>query len=71
MTRYPARGELEHTGSDQRARGVVVESTQAPRKRESAPKGKVQCITDAKFPMYGSNRGSVGPSEKVATPAME
>ena len=49
----------------------MVESTQAPRKRESAPKGKVQSITDAKFPVYGSNRGSVGPSEKVATPATE
>ena len=35
------RGELEHTGRNWRARGGVVNSTQAPEKRESAPKGKV------------------------------
>ena len=49
----------------------MVDSTQAPEKRESVPKGKVQSITDAKFPVYCSNRGSVWPSEKVATPATE
>ena len=49
----------------------MVNSTQAPEKRESAPKGKVKSITDAKFPVYCSNRGSAGPSEKVATPATE
>ena len=49
----------------------MVDSTQAPEKRESAPKGKVQSITDAKFPVYCSNRRSAGPSEKVATPATE
>ena len=31
----------------------------------------MQSITDAKFPVYGSNRGSAGPSETVATPATE
>ena len=35
------------------------------------PKGKVQSITDAKFPVYCSNRRNAGPSEKVATPATE
>ena len=49
----------------------MVNSTQAPEKRESAPKGKVKSITDAKFPVHCSNRGSAGPSEKVATPATE
>ena len=49
----------------------MVNSTQAPEKRESAPKGKVKSITDAKFPVYCSNGGSAGPSEKVATPATE
>ena len=53
----------------------MINSTQAPEKRESAPKGKVKgitnAITDAKFPVYCSNRGSAGPSEKVATPATE
>ena len=38
----------------------MVDSTQAPEKRESAPKGKVQSITDAKFPVFSSNRGSAG-----------
>ena len=49
----------------------MVNSTQAPEKRESAPKGKVQSITDAEFPVHCSNRGSVGSSEKVTTPATE
>ena len=49
----------------------MVYSTQAPEKRESAPKGKVKSITDVKFPVYCSNKGSAGPSEKVATPATE
>ena len=49
----------------------MVDSTQAPEKRESAPKGKVKSITDAKFPVHCSNRGSASPSEKVATPATE
>ena len=31
----------------------------------------MQSTTDAKFPVYCSNRGSAGPSEKVATPATE
>ena len=31
----------------------------------------MKSITDAKFPVYRSNRGSAGPSEKVATPATE
>ena len=65
------RGEPEHSGRDRRARGGVVDSTEAPEKRESAPKGKVQSITDAKFPVYCSNRGSAGPSEEVTTPATE
>ena len=49
----------------------MINSAQAPEKRESAPKGKVKSITDAKFPVNCSNRGSAGPSEKVATPATE
>ena len=49
----------------------MVNSTQAPEKRESALKGKVQSVTDAKFPVYCSNRGSAGPTEEVATPATE
>ena len=49
----------------------MVNSTQAPEKRESAPKGKVKSITDAEFPVYCSKIGSAGPSEKVATPATE
>ena len=48
----------------------MINSAQAPEKRESAPKGKVKGITDAKFPVYCSKRGSAGPSEKV-TPATE
>ena len=48
--------------------GGVVDSTPAPEKRE---KGKVQSVTDAKFPVYCSKRGSAGPSEKAATPVME
>ena len=51
-------------------RADAHQSTQAPEKRESAPKGKVQSITNAKFSVYCS-RGSAGPSEKVATPAAE
>ena len=49
----------------------MINSAQAPEKREGAPKGKVKGITNAKFPVYRSNRGSAGPSEKVATPATE
>ena len=49
----------------------MVDSTLAPEKRESASEGKVQSITDAKFPVYCSNSGSTGPSEKVAAPATE
>ena len=49
----------------------MTNSAQAPEKREGAPKGKVKGITNAKFPVYRSNRGSAGPSEKVATPATE
>ena len=49
----------------------MVNSTQAPEKRESARKGKVQSITDAKFPVNFSSKGSTGPSEKVATAATE
>ena len=49
----------------------MINSKQAPEKRESAPKGKVKSITDAKFPVYRRNRGSAGPSEKVATPATD
>ena len=63
-----SRNTLEVTGGQGEA---WSNSTQAPEKRESAPKGKVQSITDAKFPVYCSNRGRAGPSEKVATPAME
>ena len=48
-----------------------INSAQAPEKREGAPKCKVKGITNAKFPVYRSNRGSAGPSEKVATPATE
>ena len=71
VTRYQRRREEpEHTSRDWRARGVV-DSTQAPEKRESAPKGKVQSITNAKFLVYCSYRGSAGPSEKVTTPATE
>ena len=62
------RADAHH---DWRARGGMVNSTQAPEERENAPKGKVQSITDAKFPTDCSNRGSPGPSEKVATPATE
>ena len=63
--------EPENTGSDRRARGGVVDSTQATEKRECAPEGKVQSITGAKSPVHCSNRGSAGPSEKVETPATE
>ena len=49
----------------------MVNSTQAPEKRESALKGKVQSVTNTKFPVYCSNRGSAGPSEEVMTPATE
>ena len=49
----------------------MVNSTQAPEKRESALKGKVQSVTNAKFPVYCSNRGSAGPSEEVTTPTTE
>ena len=48
----------------------MVNSTQAPEKRESALKGKVQSVTN-EFPVYCSNRGSAGPSEEVTTPATE
>ena len=47
----------------------MINSAQAPEKRESAPKGQGeehhQCQVKC------SNRGSAGPSEKVATPATE
>ena len=38
--------------------GGMINSAQAPEKREGAPKGKVKGITNAKFPVYRSNRGS-------------
>ena len=43
----------------------MVNSSKARKAQE------VQSITDAKLPVYCSNRGSAGPSEKVATPATE
>ena len=46
----------------------MVNSTKAPEKRESVPKGKV---TNTEFPVFCSNRGSAGPSERVTTPARE
>ena len=49
----------------------MVNNTQAPEKRESALKGKVQSVTNTKFPVYCSNRGSAGSSEEVTTPATE
>ena len=48
--------EPERAGSDRRARGGVVNSTQAPEKRECAAEHKVQSITDAKFPVHCSYR---------------
>ena len=72
VTKNPAQTrEPEHSGRDWRARGGVVNSTQAPEKRESTLKGKVQSVTNTKFPVYWSNRGSAGPSEEVMTPATE
>ena len=40
-----------------RGEGGMVNSTQAPEKRESAPKGKVQSITDTKFPSVLQQQG--------------
>ena len=61
-----SRNTLEVTRGE-----VRNSSTQAPEKRESAPKGKVKSITDAKFPVHCSNRRSAGPTEEVTTPATE
>ena len=63
-----AEEESRNTGSDRRARGGVVE--QAPKKRKSAFKGKVQSITDASSQCTAAS-GEAGPSEKVAIPATE
>ena len=35
----------------------MINSAQAPEKREGALKGKVQSVTNTKFPVYCSNRG--------------
>ena len=59
VTRYPADEESRNTQAVTRGRGETW-STQAPEKRESAPKGKVQSVTDAKFPVSCWNRGSAG-----------
>ena len=64
-----SRRAPENTGTDWRTRRGVVNSALATEKRECASKGKVQSITNAKFPVHCSNRRSAGPSEKMATPA--
>ena len=60
-----SRNTLEVTGG-----GGGVNSTHAPEKRESAPKQGEESPMPSSL-VYCSNRGSAGPSEKVATPATE
>ena len=62
-----SRNTLAVTGGQEEAWSTAhAERTE---KRECAAEGKVQSVTN--FPVHCSNRGSAGPSEKVATPATE
>ena len=42
-----------------------------PKSEKARPTARCRASPIAKFPVYCSNRGSAGPSEKVVTPATE